>query len=439
MRKFVTGTLCTALLLTSVIPAFAAGYEVIKEPWLEANMGSVEVGGEDYSSERNSYLYPTVFKNGESVIHEKTWIMPGYEETYYCESMYKVDVSGNMITERKYADDFKNVNYEYDGQSVALEGFNGSYISESEGLLFYPNEWTWFDDGDLEYQKSEKYSNWENTKNGFDGYDYSEWADIEGIYVNGNFNEAEYSSKYYNGVTSAFANGKVGIIDESDNIIVPFTYDMILPVADSDGYTWVLKDGKWGIIKVNTKLESTNKFSDVKENDWFFANVRYAVENGLMSGISKTEFAPNDNLTRAMLVTILYRAEGEPEVNKSVPFSDVNADMYYANAVAWAQQNSIVSGINENEFAPNRNITREQIAAIIYRYAAFKGYDLSAKGNIKAYTDGTSISDYAKEALSYAVDAGLITGKTSTTLNTLDNATRAEIAAILQRFIEGNK
>ena len=158
-----------------------------------------------------------------------------------------------------------------------------------------------------------------------------------------------------------------------------------------------------------------------------------------MNGVSETEFAPNDNLTRAMLVAILYRAAGEPAVNKSVPFADVAADSYYANAVIWAQQNGIVSGVNENEFAPDENITREQIATIIYRYAKAMGYDVSAKAEISAYADANEISEYATEAMQYAVASGLMKGKSETTLNPKDTATRAEIAAILQRFIEANK
>ena len=187
------------------------------------------------------------------------------------------------------------------------------------------------------------------------------------------------------------------------------------------------------------KPESKITFTDVKDNDWFCENVKYVIENGLMNGVSETEFAPNDNLTRAMLVAILYRAAGEPTVNKSVPFADVAADSYYANAVIWAQQNGIVSGVNENEFAPDENITREQIATIIYRYAKAMGYNISAKAEISAYADANKISEYATEAMQYAVGIGLMKGKTQTTLNPQDNATRAEIAAILQRFIEGNK
>jgi len=142
-----------------------------------------------------------------------------------------------------------------------------------------------------------------------------------------------------------------------------------------------------------------------------------------------------------MLVTVLYRNAGEPAVNKSVPFADVDMSAWYANAVIWAKQNGIVNGVNETDFAPDNNITREQIAAIMHRYAQYKGYDVSVgeNTNILSYDDAESVSEYAIASMQYVVGSGLIKGKSATTLNPLDNATRAEIAAILQRFIEGNK
>lgn len=187
--------------------------------------------------------------------------------------------------------------------------------------------------------------------------------------------------------------------------------------------------------------EWSNPFVDVNKSDWYYESVKFAYENKLFAGISDTEFAPHNLMTRAMLVTVLYRAEGEPAVNKSIPFADVDTDAYYSNAVVWAQQTGIVNGITENEFAPDNNISREQIAAIMYRYAKYKGYDVSVgeSTNILSYTDAESISEYAIPAMRYAAGAGLMKGTTESTLNPLDNATRAEIATILQRFIEGEK
>ncbi len=180
-------------------------------------------------------------------------------------------------------------------------------------------------------------------------------------------------------------------------------------------------------------------FTDVRENDWFYENVKYVVENKLMNGISEDEFAPNNTLTRAMLVTVLYRNAGEPAVNKSIPFADVDMGSWYANAVAWAKQNGIVNGVNEADFAPDNNITREQIATIMFRYAQYKDMDAVTLEENLHFADADEISEYAVSAMNWAVGTGLMNGKSSTTLNPSDNATRAEIAAILQRFIESNK
>ena len=144
---------------------------------------------------------------------------------------------------------------------------------------------------------------------------------------------------------------------------------------------------------------------------------------------------------RDRMVTVLYRNEGQPTVTGDTTFEDVDENAYYAKAVVWGQQNGIIKGYSETEFAPDQNITREQIAAIMHRYAKFKGYDVSVgeNTNILSYDDFESISEYAIASMQYAVGSGLMKGKTTSTLNPLDNATRAEIAAILHRFIEANK
>lgn len=186
--------------------------------------------------------------------------------------------------------------------------------------------------------------------------------------------------------------------------------------------------------------EWTNPFSDVKENDWFYATVKYAGENGIMNGVSETEFAPNQTLTRAMLVTILYRVEGSPRLNSDSKFTDVGASEWYSAPVIWAAENGIVNGITETEFAPNNAITREQIAAIMYRYAGVKGYDVTQGGMaVREFEDYETISSWAREAMQWAVNTKLISGKTATTVNPLDAATRAESATIIMRFIEANK
>lgn len=185
--------------------------------------------------------------------------------------------------------------------------------------------------------------------------------------------------------------------------------------------------------------EWKNPFGDVKAEDWFYANVQYVVENKLMNGVAVDKFAPSATLTRAMLVTVLYRNAGEPAVNKSIPFADVDMGTYYASAVIWAKQNGIVNGVTETEFAPDENITREQIAAIMFRYAQYNGMDAVTLEENLHFTDASEISEYAVSAMNWAVGTGLMKGKSTTTINPKDNATRAEIAAILQRFIENIK
>ena len=185
--------------------------------------------------------------------------------------------------------------------------------------------------------------------------------------------------------------------------------------------------------------EWKNPFNDVKADDWFYANVQYVVENKLMNGVAVDKFAPNDTLTRAMLVTVLYRNEGEPAVNKSMPFADVDMGAYYASAVIWAKQNGIVNGVTKTEFAPDEKITREQIAAIMFRYAQYKGMEAVTLEENLHFDDANEISEYAVSAMNWAVGKGLMKGKSATTINPKDNATRAEIAAILQRYIEETK
>ena len=176
-------------------------------------------------------------------------------------------------------------------------------------------------------------------------------------------------------------------------------------------------------------------FPDVTEGDWFYDAVRYAYETGLMDGVEDNLFAPNSETTRAQLVTILYRLAGEPEPGGDSGFSDVAAGTWYTDAVAWAAENGIVNGVSETEFAPGEDITREQLAAILYRYAACQGYDVSQRADLSGFGDASSISGYAQEALSWAHAQGLVLGFEDGSLRPQGNANRAQIAAVLMRFL----
>ena len=177
-------------------------------------------------------------------------------------------------------------------------------------------------------------------------------------------------------------------------------------------------------------------FKDVKESDWFYKAVSYAVENGLMSGMSEDIFAPNTPLTREMLAVVLYNVEGQPESAGVNPFIDVKADMWYTDAILWANENGIVAGYDNGAYGVGDFITREQFAAILYRYAQFKGYDVSigADTNILSYADAFAISEYAYPAMQWACGAGIMGGMDDGTLMPQGKATRAEAATMLMNF-----
>lgn len=173
-------------------------------------------------------------------------------------------------------------------------------------------------------------------------------------------------------------------------------------------------------------------FADVAEGAWYYDAVSYVYANGLMDGVSASEFAPDTTLTRAMLVTILWRMEGEPVVNYLMPFTDVDGGAWYAEAVRWAASEGIVTGVSDTSFAPNAEITREQLAAILHRYAD----EPATAANLAGYADGASVSAYAVDAMSWCVEHDIITGTTATTLEPQGTATRAQAAAMLMRFAD---
>lgn len=179
-------------------------------------------------------------------------------------------------------------------------------------------------------------------------------------------------------------------------------------------------------------------FDDVLPGHWAYEAVEYVNGKGLMSGVGGGSFSPGQPTTRGMLVTILYRMEGEPEYENTgtIRFTDVNDDAWYAKGVYWAAENGIVKGVGDGRYLPEDPVTREQMAAIFHRYAGYKGYDVTAQGDLSAFTDAASVGDWAREALIWAVDKELINGMGDGTVNPRGTATRAQTAAILMRFCE---
>lgn len=182
------------------------------------------------------------------------------------------------------------------------------------------------------------------------------------------------------------------------------------------------------------------EYQDVPEDAWYYEAVRYTSAYGLFQGVTETKFGPNLTMNRGMLVTVLYRMEGEPSVEGLThSFTDVSANRYYTDAVAWAANQGLIQGMTETQFAPEAAVTREQMVTILYRYAGRKGADLTARGDLSGFPDGDQVKNYAKEAFSWAVGAGIIQGTVNggvTTLDPCSGSTRAQVAAVLMRYLQ---
>ena len=208
-------------------------------------------------------------------------------------------------------------------------------------------------------------------------------------------------------------------IDEDGNVKIPFSH--------ASQYAIVIDDHSHATAPVS------EIFIDVAPNAWYKDAVQYAYDNGLMTGVSDTEFAPDATTTRGMIVSMLARLEGVESANDA-GFADVN-DEWYATAVNWAASVGVVNGYEDNTFRPNQPITREQLAAILMNYASYKGEDVSARASLDAYSDAENVSTWATDTMSWAVAEGYITGVTNTELQPQGSATRAQVAAILERFL----
>ena len=204
---------------------------------------------------------------------------------------------------------------------------------------------------------------------------------------------------------------------------------------DTTGSSFTTGENGHALITAETVLGGSVTvvpFVDVQPDDWYIDVVKYALENGLMTGVSETEFAPDLATTRGMVASVLYRLEGGPEA-EDAGFSDVSADAWYADAVNWAANVGVVAGYGD-AFGANDAITREQLAAILCNYAAYKGEDVSSGAALDGYSDAASVSDWAGESVEWAVAEGLLSGVTNNELAPQGSATRAQVAAMLQRF-----
>ena len=179
---------------------------------------------------------------------------------------------------------------------------------------------------------------------------------------------------------------------------------------------------------------TTSKFTDVSASAWYASFIDYAVDNGFMTGTSDTTFEPDGTLTRAMVVTMLYAMDGKPAVSGASTFSDVSSSAWYADPVAWAAANGVVSGFEDGTFRPNANVSREQLATMLRAYAGYKGKDTTANGDLSKYSDGEGVSPYAMDPVSWAIGHGVMSGNTDGTINPQGETTRAQAAAMFTSF-----
>lgn len=221
-----------------------------------------------------------------------------------------------------------------------------------------------------------------------------------------------------------------------------------ITVTDKDGERLKLTENRDGTYSFTMPSGTANvyvrfsgsglPFADVPSGSWYYDDVAYVYDTGLMTGLTVTAFGPNLSTTRGMIVTILWRMENEPAAKNGCPFADVRRGSYYEQAIAWASENGIVTGFDASTFAPDRTITREQLAAILFRFAAYRGMDaVTLRENLSSFQDQAAISAYAVSALNWAVGEGLMQG-TGDKLEPTGSATRAQVAAMLRRFIQRN-
>ncbi|MBS1450349.1 MAG: DUF4430 domain-containing protein [Oscillospiraceae bacterium] len=258
---------------------------------------------------------------------------------------------------------------------------------------------------------------------------------------------AEYARRHIGDVVTAGKHGKAAPVltlsDLGRTVKFIFTPDKGCHVKDvkvNGKSIGAVESYTCSSLKIYDRItveftDGTLPFTDVRETDWFYDDVVFAYENGLFSGTTATTFSPYAPMTRAMLVTVLYRLEGEPAVTGRSGFSDVTIGSYYEAAVTWAADNGIVNGTSAVTFSPSENVTREQMAAILCRYAQYKQYGTSASASLSAFSDAAAVSTYAKAPLSWAVAEKLVNG-TDGKLLPRASATRAQVAAILHRFVE---
>lgn len=204
-------------------------------------------------------------------------------------------------------------------------------------------------------------------------------------------------------------------------------------VVTSDAAQW-MAEGNWSVTAGDPVHPSvTLPFTDVNEGEWYYSDVAYVYTSGLFYGTSETEFSPNGKMQRCMMTTVLHRLAGEPAVSYSAMFRDVPEGKWYTAGTIWAGTEGVVSGVGGGRFNPSANVTRQEIAVILYRYAKKMGYDVSTSASLSGFSDSASVASWSREAMSWAVGAEILNGS-SGALRPGGDATRSEVSAMLHRF-----
>lgn len=232
----------------------------------------------------------------------------------------------------------------------------------------------------------------------------------------------------YHAFTEATVNYDLG--EAMDAVLMDYITEELNGVVTAE---------KYGEPRGDITIAAALPFTDVAKTDWYYDGVKYAYTNSLFKGTGSTTFAPKNSMTRGEMVTVLYRMAGSPETETELPFTDVAETMYYADAVAWAYANKVVTGTGGKTFSPDQTITRQDFATILYRYSQMKDFDVTVDEGVslEKFSDADNISAYAKEAMTWANAEGLITGMSKTTIVPAGTATRGQVAVILMRFVEG--
>ena len=202
-------------------------------------------------------------------------------------------------------------------------------------------------------------------------------------------------------------------------------------VTSSQSAQW-MAEGKWR-CGVKGTVDIPLPFTDVPEDEWYYSDVRFVVENGLFNGVTEDQFMPGNTMNRGMMTTVLHRLANEPEVRYSQEFTDVHADQWYARGTIWCARMGIVNGVGDGRFAPDQTVTRQQIAVMLYNYAVKTGRSAGERGDISAFPDAETVAPWAEEAMSWAVGIGILNGSGGNLLPE-NGAQRAQVAAMLHRF-----